>query len=146
MLINRPCKICKIKQAVKHGLCIDHVQAVSVYRPQRKSKSRKRKSKYVSDYPLANCQRWKKLSKTFMGENRHCSRCLSLPTKQYRFADDVDHIQPVRKYPDLAYETSNLQALCKSCHSTKSAHERSGIYYDYRNHDFSTVIKLIEKD
>jgi 5-methylcytosine-specific restriction protein A len=33
---------------------------------------------------------------------------------------EVDHIKPVREAPDLAFELSNLQTLCKSCHSAKT--------------------------
>ena len=146
MLINRPCKICKVKQAVKDRLCIDCVQTVSVYRPKPKARPRKRKNKYVSDYPLKNCQRWKKLSRTFLAENPHCSACLSLRTPQYIFAAHVDHIKPVRKYLELAYDVSNLQSLCASCHSIKSANEARGVYVDYRNHDIDKVVIFIEKD
>lgn len=33
---------------------------------------------------------------------------------------EVDHKKPVRSHPDLAYELSNLQTLCASCHSKKT--------------------------
>ncbi|MGO4833921.1 HNH endonuclease [Rhizobiaceae sp. 2RAB30] len=33
---------------------------------------------------------------------------------------EVDHIKPVRHAPELAYELSNLQCLCKPCHSRKT--------------------------
>jgi 5-methylcytosine-specific restriction endonuclease McrA len=33
---------------------------------------------------------------------------------------EVDHIKPVREAPELAFEMSNLQSLCKSCHSAKT--------------------------
>lgn len=33
---------------------------------------------------------------------------------------EVDHIKPVRTHPDLAFELSNLQSLCRSCHSKKT--------------------------
>ena len=33
---------------------------------------------------------------------------------------EVDHIEPVRDRPDLAFEIDNLQALCASCHSRKT--------------------------
>lgn len=33
---------------------------------------------------------------------------------------EVDHIQPVRTHPDLAYELDNLQTLCCRCHAAKT--------------------------
>jgi 5-methylcytosine-specific restriction protein A len=36
-------------------------------------------------------------------------------------AIELDHIIPVRRRPDLALELGNIQGLCKSCHSRKTA-------------------------
>lgn len=36
---------------------------------------------------------------------------------------EVDHIKPVRDRPDLSFALSNLQALCRRCHSRKTAQE-----------------------
>lgn len=33
---------------------------------------------------------------------------------------EVDHIEPVRTRPELAWELGNLQALCGACHSRKT--------------------------
>lgn len=33
---------------------------------------------------------------------------------------EVDHIQPVRLAPQLAYDPANLQALCPACHTRKT--------------------------
>ncbi len=33
---------------------------------------------------------------------------------------EVDHIQPIRTRPDLAYELDTLQSLCPSCHTKKT--------------------------
>jgi len=33
---------------------------------------------------------------------------------------EVDHIKAVRSAPELAFEPSNLQALCPSCHTKKT--------------------------
>lgn len=33
---------------------------------------------------------------------------------------EIDHIKPVRTHPDLSYEPRNLQALCPSCHTSKT--------------------------
>ena len=33
---------------------------------------------------------------------------------------EVDHVQPVRSHPELAFDLDNLQTLCASCHSRKT--------------------------
>jgi len=33
---------------------------------------------------------------------------------------EVDHVQPVRTHPDLAFDLDNLQCLCPACHSRKT--------------------------
>ncbi|MEM0990813.1 MAG: HNH endonuclease signature motif containing protein [Pseudomonadota bacterium] len=33
---------------------------------------------------------------------------------------EVDHIQPVRSHPELAWELDNLQCLCPGCHARKT--------------------------
>lgn len=33
---------------------------------------------------------------------------------------EIDHIEPVRDRPDLAYTLSNLQTLCGRCHARKT--------------------------
>jgi 5-methylcytosine-specific restriction enzyme A len=36
---------------------------------------------------------------------------------------EVDHIKPVRTHPKLAFDLGNLQVLCPTCHSRKTAVE-----------------------
>lgn len=33
---------------------------------------------------------------------------------------EVDHVQPVRDYPEGAFEPGNLQCLCPACHTRKT--------------------------
>lgn len=33
---------------------------------------------------------------------------------------EVDHIQPVRTHPELAFDPANLQALARGCHTKKT--------------------------
>lgn len=33
---------------------------------------------------------------------------------------EVDHVQPVRTHPELAYSLANLQCLCGRCHARKT--------------------------
>jgi 5-methylcytosine-specific restriction endonuclease McrA len=33
---------------------------------------------------------------------------------------EIDHVEPVRTHPELAFDLANLQALCVACHSRKT--------------------------
>lgn len=39
---------------------------------------------------------------------------------------DVDHIKPISTHPELAYDLSNLQVMCLSCHAVKTKYETRG--------------------
>ena len=44
-----------------------------------------------------------------------------------QFATEIDHINPVSsEHDEHFYDTNNLQGLCKSCHSKKTARENGG--------------------
>lgn len=62
--------------------------------------------------------RWRKLRALKIARDPLCEACkgrgLVVP------ADDVDHIEPIVRAPELAYVVSNLQSLCRSCHVRKT--------------------------
>lgn len=66
---------------------------------------------------------WKSLRLYKLCQTPYCERCLRDKNK-YITATDVHHIKEVKPYPLLALEYSNLESLCKSCHSkhTRSEH------------------------
>ena len=51
-------------------------------------------------------------------------------------AEIVDHVLPVRWYPERAWDETNFQALCTrrpfSCHQRKTGWERRGFALDFR--------------
>lgn len=61
--------------------------------------------------------RWIRLRLAFLAENPLCHDC----KVEGRIvpAVDVHHIKERKDFPELAYEWSNLQALCKRCHNGK---------------------------
>lgn len=67
---------------------------------------------------LYNDRRWKALRRQVLAEEPVCRICRDAWTH------DVDHIETVKARPDLKLVRENLQGLCISCHSRKSAGER----------------------
>jgi 5-methylcytosine-specific restriction endonuclease McrA len=64
---------------------------------------------------------WEKVATEFRKANPLCAECLR--KDRVTVADLVDHVLPLRDFPDLRLETSNLQSLCSKHHALKTAME-----------------------
>lgn len=49
--------------------------------------------------------------------------CVLCPPEAKRLSTEVDHIMPHRGDADLFWDQRNWQAVCRSCHSKKTARE-----------------------
>ncbi|WP_284641200.1 HNH endonuclease [Paenibacillus silviterrae] len=77
-----------------------------------------------SSYQRGYDSRWRKERLTFLLANPLCRHCLE--RQHLSEATVVDHIIPHRGDQRLFWDQSNWQALCDSCHSTKTAKEDGG--------------------
>lgn len=64
---------------------------------------------------IINSKRWQALR--LVAKRRDDWRCVQCGAVGRL---EVDHIQPVRTHPELAFELSNLQTLCPACHTRKT--------------------------
>ena len=55
-----------------------------------------------------------------------CVECLRQSPQRFTPATEIDHIIPHRGNDRLFWDQSNWQALCKRCHSAKTAKEDGG--------------------
>ncbi len=74
---------------------------------------------------LYDTDAWQRLRLVVLSGNPYCVHCrdrrgVLTPATQ------VDHIRPVREYAEGALDPANLQSLCHSCHSSKTATEERG--------------------
>ena len=73
---------------------------------------------------------WAKMSKAYRRANPLCECCLVLGVMTDITPGDykgcVDHMIPITRGGSM-YNLNNLLALCKSCHDTKSIHEKTSI-------------------
>ena len=67
---------------------------------------------------VSGSKRWPPLR--FQALRRDGFQCVQCES---RTALQVDHIKPVRDAPELAWELSNLQTLCRRCHARKTRRE-----------------------
>ena len=70
--------------------------------------------------------RWQKTSRGYLARNPLCIKCEE--NGVISAATDVDHIIPIQVDSMRKYDRTNWQALCKSCHSRKTAKDR--VTYD----------------
>ena len=71
---------------------------------------------------------WQKASKAYLRRHPLCAECQR--HGRYVAATVVDHIVPHRGNPQLFWDESNWQPLCKACHDHKTGtEERSPLYH-----------------
>lgn len=70
-------------------------------------------------------RRWQKARLDFLDRNPLCIDCLAANPKRISEATDVDHVVPHQGNQSLFWDETNWQSLCHSCHSRKTARERS---------------------
>jgi 5-methylcytosine-specific restriction enzyme A len=87
-------------------------------KPHKKAYTNKIRDKSKDWYNQAS---WKRVRDYHLILEPVCRQCLleGFATP----AEDVDHIIPRKKRPDLQYDHSNLQSLCHSHHAVKTRKE-----------------------
>lgn len=83
-------------------------------RPRQSQRDYDRRRKDTETDGFTNDPRWRRLRLVVLSEEPVCRCC------QRELSTDVDHIKPRRTHPELAWDRSNLQGLCRSCHSEKT--------------------------
>ncbi len=84
----------------------------------------KKKETFTKDETLIkfyNSTAWKKARRAHRRGKPLCKHCQDKGIT--KLAEEVDHIKPISQGGDKL-DPNNLQSLCKSCHSRKSATER----------------------
>lgn len=74
-------------------------------------------------YKRYQSKRWKVFREMYLAEHPLCKNFDDC----HNFAEHVDHIKRIESEEDeLFYDENNLQALCRKCHSKKTAMEDGG--------------------
>lgn len=104
-------------KAVAHGRCQRHQAKASplIAMPAKPKHKDNRPSAHKRGYD----GRWRHARLAFLDNNPLCAMCQSQGLLVA--ATVVDHIIPHRGNQDRFWDTTNWQALCKSCHDTKTA-------------------------
>ena len=107
----RPCRGCKRAGRWERGFCPvcgpQHQQRVEAARPKLSARG------WYHD------PRWKAMRLRFLTEHPLCVEC-------QRPANTVDHVEPHKMDEALFWSWANLRAMCRPCHSRKTAREDGG--------------------
>ena len=105
---SKPCRHPGCSGVGPRGMCPKHMGM--------KAKKRSAHDKWRgSAHSRGYTHQWRKAAKAFLGENPWCS--CNQPARE------VDHIIPHKGNQELFWDVHNWQALCKRCHSRKTAKE-----------------------
>lgn len=116
------CQRC-LAPAISKGLCSKHSKTPLATKAVR--------FKGAFNHKVYSTKRWKVLRLLALDTMPLCLCC-----ERYGIltpAQEVDHITPIKLDHGGAYRLSNLQCLCKPCHSRKTTYETKGVIYNYRN-------------
>lgn len=97
------------------GYCDTHADQVKSF-----VRERPRESSTARGYGY----KWQQARAGFLAKHRLCVKCQARGLVVV--ATDVDHIEPHKGDMVVFWDRSNWQALCASCHSTKTAGEDGG--------------------
>lgn len=112
----RPKKPCTKAGCTK--LADNGTSRCELHKPERVNY--KRNADYTSMY---NWQ-WKKVRARYLKEHPLCVSCYA--DGKLTPANVIDHIKPHKGDKELFWNEDNYQALCKSCHDSKTATEDGG--------------------
>lgn len=91
------------------------------FAPQRHKLPRIGKRQPRSYHRWYGLKSWRLAREAQLSKQPLCEACLGQEPEQLTAATDVDHRQPHRGNWMLFIDPNNLQSLCHSCHSEKTA-------------------------
>ena len=113
--MRAPNRVCKssacLRVAMPNGYCAQHAALATTRNDPPRSAAALEARK------LYSTKAWRDLRRAFLSEHPLCCKCRALAT-------DCDHITDHAGNLELFTQWENLQALCRACHSTKTAGTR----------------------
>lgn len=111
---KHPCSYPSCPKLTNERYCPEHKKLMTAQYDNRY------RNRDVSEF--YHSREWRHLRKVFLTEHPFCTECWK--KGKLTEASVVDHVVPIRQ-GGPALNENNLQALCASCHSSKSIKEGS---------------------
>jgi len=112
-----PCPHHPVILLARGGIC---PRCLSYKRDQERHRSQRRRADRADRWHFYNSMPWRKLRAWFLQQHPLCAECQR--SGRVAAAEQVDHVIPLAE-GGAALDSANLQALCMSCHSAKTARE-----------------------
>jgi len=113
------------KMPCRHTLCpalLDSPGFCEAHKSERFNSQRESDSRRGSSTQRGYDYRWQKVRKGYLAKHPLCVHCEA--NGRVTAATEIDHIVPIQVAPMRKYDRTNWQALCKSCHSAKTAKDK----------------------
>jgi 5-methylcytosine-specific restriction protein A len=107
--IKKPCGFHGCRNTSLGRYCPDHTKQVSQQYDRERASDPVRK--------LYHKAQWYQVRLVVLARDPICVECKHAAT------EEIDHVIPARAYSGDFYDPDNLQGLCRSCHSSKTAVE-----------------------
>lgn len=87
--------------------------------PGSRTSFARQRAKHTPRDPFYGTGAWVRLRRAVLARDEHLC-VLHRQKGQLVAANEVDHIIPRRRAPEREYDMTNLQSLCRGCHSRKT--------------------------
>ena len=111
---KRPCNWPGCGELVEAGYCPAHRQD---RRAGQRDYDRRRGSAALRGYD----HRWRRWRRWFLTRHPLCVDCQA--AGRTTLATEVHHVEPLRERPELRLAEANCVALCRACHSRRTARD-----------------------
>lgn len=98
-----------------------HIKKLTKPYTHKKSSEKPFQGRTIPNREIYSSHQWRKLSEAIRQKEPLCRQCKKEGIRTA--AKVVDHITPINQ-GGAAYDESNLQPLCSTCHQRKSGSER----------------------
>lgn len=98
---------------------LDNDKTKRAVQPKRTGQQKETVKRHIKGQPKTYGYRWEQFRKFYLTEYPLCNDCEQ--SGRVTPAAELHHVMKVADHPELQFDPLNIMALCKSCHSKRTA-------------------------